>query len=106
MFALLKICVIRIQWLNRIFFAKVQNLEKVIDKAKKGFNKEIAKIQAFNDGAGFYLEKENYALTAFMVHQQIELAYRAIELFAMGKDKVTHSIRVHQNRKQGAMYHT
>jgi len=28
-----------------------------------------------------------------MVHQQIELAYRAVELFAMGKDKITHSIR-------------
>lgn len=77
-------------------FSQMQGLEKVIEKAKNAFNKEIAKIQAFNDGAAFYLQKENYALTAFMVHQQIELAYRAIELFAMGKDKMTHSIRVHQ----------
>lgn len=77
-------------------FSQMQGLEKVMDKAKKAFNAEMAKIQAFNDGAGFYWEKENYALTAFMVHQQIELAYRAIELFAMGKDKVTHAIRVHQ----------
>lgn len=77
-------------------FSGLQDLENVIDKAKNAFNKEMAKIQAFNEGAGFYWQKENHALTAFMVHQQIELAYRAIELFAMGKDKVTHAIRVHQ----------
>jgi len=77
-------------------FTSVQHLATVIDKAKTAFNREIAKIEAFNDGAHFYLEKENYALTALMIHQQIELAYRAIELFAMGKDKITHSIRVHQ----------
>jgi len=77
-------------------FAEALSLEKSINKAKKTFSKEIAKIQAFNDGARFYWDKENYTLTAFMVHQQIELAFRAIELFAMGKDKMTHSIRVHQ----------
>lgn len=77
-------------------FSQMQSLENVIEKATKAFNIEMAKIQAFNDGANFYWGKENYALTAFMVHQQIELAYRAIELFAMGKDKMTHAIRVHQ----------
>lgn len=72
------------------------DIDEIFVKAKEGFRKEIVKTTAFNEGAKFYFKKQNYALTAFMVHQQIELTYRAIELFAMGKGKVTHSIKVHQ----------
>lgn len=69
----------------------------LIDKAKHNFQKEINKVKAFKEGATFYFEKGNYPQTAFMVHQQIEISYRAIEMFTMGKDKITHSIRVHQD---------
>jgi len=64
--------------------------------AKKRFKKEADKIEAFSEGADFYFSKGNYAQAAFMVHQKIELIFRAIELFATGKVKVTHSIKLHQ----------
>jgi HEPN domain-containing protein len=72
------------------------NISSVLEKAKIGFESEMNKIQPFSDGADFYIEKGNYEHAAFMLHQHIELSFRAIERFAMGKDKVTHSIRVHQ----------
>ncbi len=69
---------------------------EAIAKAREAYNKETTKIEAFADGVKFYWEKENYPQTAFMVQQQIELSFRAIELFAMGKEKITHSIQAHQ----------
>lgn len=80
-----------------ILIPELFSINNLIDKAKRNFQKEIDKVKAFKEGALFYFENENYAHTAFMVHQQIEISYRAIEVFAMGKDKITHSIRVHQN---------
>lgn len=77
-------------------FTENNDAELFLVKAKQNFLREMNKVIAFNEGTAFYFEKQNYAIAAFMVHQQIELAYRAIELFAMGKDKVTHEIRVHQ----------
>lgn len=80
-----------------ILISQSFNLDKMLDRAKNNFHKQIDKISAFKEGALFYYEKKNYSHTAFMVHQQIEISYRAIEIFTMGKDKVTHSIRVHQD---------
>jgi len=70
--------------------------EKILEKAKTSFTKEMAKINTFKEGAAFYLSKENYGQTAFMLHQVIELCYRAVEFFVMGNDKRTHSIKLHQ----------
>ncbi|WP_185212019.1 hypothetical protein [Sphingobacterium mizutaii] len=35
-------------------------------------------------------------MAAFMIHQELELTYRNLEIMLMGKDKITHSIRCHQ----------
>ncbi|MGS2762411.1 HEPN domain-containing protein [Sinomicrobium sp. M5D2P9] len=71
-------------------------MKRVFDKAKTFFQKEYGKVVDFRDGARFYLEKENLPQAAFMLHQAFELAYRTVELFAMGKEKVCHSIANHQ----------
>lgn len=73
------------------------SINNLLDRANRNFQKEMNKVKSFKEGSLFYFEKENYPHTAFMVHQQIEISYRAIEVFTMGKDKITHSIRVHQN---------
>lgn len=82
--------------LAALVLSETATASEAITKAKEAYNKEIAKIEAFTDGVKFYWQKENYPQTAFMVQQQIELSFRAIELFAMGKEKTTHSIQAHQ----------
>lgn len=61
------------------------------------FNKESSRITAFEEGYSFYLNKENYSQASFMLHQVIELGYRAAENIIMGKEKISHSLRQHQN---------
>jgi len=72
------------------------NWQELLENVTKQYDSEEEKIKAFVSGADFYLEKENYAQSAFMLHQAIELNYRAIEHFITGKSKITHSIKAHQ----------
>lgn len=72
------------------------NWQELLESAKKQYDSEEEKIKAFVSGADFYLEKENYAQSAFMLHQAIELNFRAIEHFITGRSKITHSIKAHQ----------
>ncbi|MEN5433609.1 MULTISPECIES: hypothetical protein [Sphingobacterium] len=65
-------------------------------KAKAYFDREMAKVRSFRDGVSLYHRDGNHPLVAFMLHQQLELTYRTVEIFMMGRDKVTHSINVHQ----------
>lgn len=66
------------------------------EQAKSHFHKEVSKIDAFAEGYSFYLNKTNYGLAAFMLHQVIEQGYRAAENLVMGKEKISHSLRNHQ----------
>ncbi|PPL00903.1 hypothetical protein [Parapedobacter indicus] len=65
-------------------------------QAKAHFAKEVSKIDAFAEGYSFYVNKENYGQAAFMLHQVIEQGYRAAENLVMGKEKISHSLRNHQ----------
>jgi|GEM_PF-831935 len=65
-------------------------------QAERYFEKELAKINAFEEGYAFYLNKANYGQAAFMLHQVIEQGYRAAENLVMGKEKISHSLRNHQ----------
>jgi len=68
----------------------------LFQKVEKDYQKETEKIRYFEQGAQFYLEQESYAFAAYMVQQAMELSYRAIEMWAVGMDKITHSIANHQ----------
>lgn len=59
-------------------------------------HKELKKIADFREGAAFYLDRKNYPLTALMLHQSIELSYRAAEIMIVGKERTSHCIRNHQ----------
>lgn len=72
------------------------NSKQMLENARKQYDSEEEKIKAFVRGTDFYLEKENYAQSAFMLHQAIELSYRAIEHFITGRSKITHRISSHQ----------
>lgn len=60
------------------------------------FHTEMRKIDAFREGAEFYLQKGELPHAAFMMHQVVELGFRTAEKFITGKNKITHSIRSHQ----------
>lgn len=73
----------------------------VINKETKedmalGFENELSRVGAFMDGAKFYMEHGNFPQAAFMLHQYMEIWFRNAELLVMGKERKSHSIKVHQ----------
>jgi hypothetical protein len=68
----------------------------VLNKVKRNFTKELKKIAGFREGAEFYIRQENCQLAALMLRQVIELSYRTAELIIIGRDKISHSVRNHQ----------
>lgn len=67
--------------------------EKTKNNIKSLFEKERHKIITFLDGATFFIEKHNLSHAAYMLHQYIELLFRSIALFIMGKERKSHSIK-------------
>lgn len=67
-----------------------------LDRIKTNINKELNKATSFLDGANFYIEQNNLEQTSFMLHQYMELLLRALALFTLGREKVSHSIKKQQ----------
>lgn len=80
---------------TRVVFQEV-NYQKRYKKATQYFEKEIAKLHAFEQGYRLYMDSENYSQASFMLHQVLELGFRLAENLIMGKAKMTHSIQKHQ----------
>lgn len=70
------------------------------EKARQRYQSERDKINSFLIGTEFYFEKGNYAQSAFMLHQTVELTFRAVEHLITARSKITHSIKAHQNYMQ------
>jgi HEPN domain-containing protein len=70
-------------------------LSEVLTRAGERYNTAIKKIDPFLDGAELYCLKEVYPSAAFMLHQVVELAFRAVELFFLGKETRNHEISIH-----------
>lgn len=68
-------------------------LKKTLSIIQSAFENECHKIEAFFDGASFFIEKSNLSHAAYMLHQYIELWFRYAALFTMGKERKSHSIR-------------
>lgn len=77
-------------------FPEQVDVSWLFQKAEKDYLKEAEKINYFEKGAQFYMEQENDAFAAYMVQQAMEMSYRAIELWIVGMDRITHSIAGHQ----------
>lgn len=69
--------------------------ERCKELAYAFWDRERAKIDEFKEGFYHFKENGKHPLAAFMAHQVLELTYRALELFLIGKEKMTHTIRVH-----------
>lgn len=74
----------------------ISQLKLAIEGANKRFQSGMERTSAFLDGALFYQEKGNLALTAFMLHQFAELTYRTLEIAVLNREKRTHDLHLHQ----------
>ena len=86
---------------NAPWVLKTVDLERVYEKAKTRFKRDISKVKSFKKGIKFYLNRKDYPQAAFMVHQTYELAYRMFESFIAGSVKICHSISNHQTYIEG-----
>lgn len=80
---------------NYVALSNKLSPQGVFKRANEAFEMEKQKIKNFSDGAQFYLDRGNYQLCAFMLHQVFELCYRMAEIVLLGKEKLSHSIRNH-----------
>jgi len=76
-------------------------LNDLIGRSKRAFYKELKKIDAFSEGASSHFEKGHYALSTFAYQQTMELLFRAAEYALMGRNKITHRLREHQEYCHG-----
>jgi HEPN domain-containing protein len=74
-------------------FHEYQIPQNTLSKILSTFDKEHNKMTAFLDGATFFIEKNNLPQATFMLHQYIELWFRFVSLFTMGKERKSHSIK-------------
>ncbi|WP_308993798.1 HEPN domain-containing protein [Mariniflexile litorale] len=74
-------------------FYKYQISENTLKNIQSTFDKEHNKMTAFLDAALFFIEKNNLSQATFMLHQYIELWFRYVALFTMGKERKSHSIK-------------
>ncbi len=71
------------------------DLESCIRLARESWEREKIKVDEFFQGFQFLIEKKYHSCAAFMLHQAMELTYRALEIALVAKEKLTHSIRCH-----------
>ncbi|WP_175445468.1 HEPN domain-containing protein [Ulvibacter litoralis] len=76
---------------------KPLDLSQFMAKARENFDIQYSRITAFRQGAAFYLEHENYAQAAFMLHQTLEQCFLAAEYFLVGDTFSGHLISDHQS---------
>ena len=86
---------------NAPWVLKSLDLERVYEKAKSRFKRDISKVKSFKKGIKFYQNRKDYPQAAFMVHQTYELTYRMFESFITGFIKICHSISSHQSYVEG-----
>lgn len=97
--------VVGCKWTNLIYqnsgkdvdlFHQFRMEEETFHRIGFSFDKELERIKGFSKGAIFYLENGDLSSSAFMFHQVMELLFRTVELFMMGKERKCHSIKDHQ----------
>lgn len=87
---------------NRIYQNPVQEIPlvlpqytpaEIIEKTRSYIDQEKSKIRSFIDGHFFYLDSNNHAHAAFMLHQAIELSLRTAEKLLLNDERKSHSLK-------------
>ena len=72
-------------------------IDTLVKRAKRYFDIEMRKVDAFARTADGLIEEGDYAIATFNMHQAYELSFRLIEQMCIGRCKITHSIISHIN---------
>lgn len=83
------------------------DLQNCLALARESWDRENKKIDEFYQGYYFLIDQQYHSAAAFMLHQVMELTYRALEIVLVAKEKVTHSIRCHHRHLNSicSLYH-
>lgn len=76
-------------------FEGLPSITEVMATAEDRYENAIGKIGPFLDGVELYALNGVYPNAAFMLHQVVELAFRALELFFLGRETRNHDISTH-----------
>jgi HEPN domain-containing protein len=82
---------------NDFSIPNTKKIQAAKNAAQTVFRQGMEKVHSFVEGAQFYHNKENYALTAFMLHQVVELTYKTMAQALFKKNKHSHHIKTHIN---------
>jgi HEPN domain-containing protein len=70
-----------------------ETLERLIEKARQDFSIGISKARKFFEGAAYYQQVGEHALSMFMLQQAAETTFRSVAIALYGSERRTHSIR-------------
>lgn len=70
-----------------------ETLGQLIEKSKRAFRVGMSKARRFFDGAAYYQQVREYALSMFMLQQGAETTFRSTAIALYGSERRTHSIR-------------
>jgi len=70
-----------------------ETLSQLIEKSKHAFTTGMGKARKFFDGAAYYRQVCEHALSMFMLQQAAETTFRSTAIALYGSERRTHSIR-------------
>jgi HEPN domain-containing protein len=70
-----------------------ETLAQLIEKSRQGFVIGMNKARKFFEGAGYYQQLGEHALSMFMLQQAVETTFRTTAIALYGNERRTHSIR-------------
>ncbi|MCF0075352.1 HEPN domain-containing protein [Dyadobacter sp. CY261] len=68
-------------------------LERLIEQSRHGFTMGMSKARKFFEGAEYYRQISEYALSMFLLQQAAETTFRTTAIALYGSERRTHSIR-------------
>lgn len=77
---------------------------ELLEKSAIWFELEQEKIRKIKAGIRFYRKRKDRGLAAFMGHQTLELQFRCLEHFAVGKSRICHDLETHQDYIRPFLY--
>lgn len=70
-----------------------ETLERLIEQSRHGFAIGMSKARKFFEGAEYYQQESEHALSMFMLHQATETTFRATAIALYGSERRTHSVK-------------
>ncbi|WP_293930425.1 HEPN domain-containing protein [Sphingobacterium sp. UBA6645] len=76
---------------------EIPTQQECISSTRLLWERQFLKITEFAEGYHYLKSRRKYTCAAFMLHQSMELTYKAMEILLISKERISHSIRNHHN---------